>query len=84
MKNLEEALRELHPKLTIYKLHRELGKSIALNSLYLISRDPETNIKLSTANLIFEITKERYGRGLCPWDYLNVLDWRKNEKRFKN
>lgn len=85
MKTLQENLFELHPKLTIHRLWKELGGSITERSLYNIVNNPETNIRMSTASLIFDITKNKYGRGLCPWDYLqNVQDWSKFKKTFKN
>jgi hypothetical protein len=85
MKNLEDALKEIHPTLTIYRLYKDLGGSIGANSLYKIANDPEINMKLSTASLIFDVTKNKYGRGLRPWDYLiSVQDWTDYKKTFKN
>ena len=84
MKNLEDALKEIDPRLTIYRLYKDLGGSIGANSLYKIARDPEINMKISTVGLIFDVTKNKYGRGLRPWDYLNVQDWSDYKVRFKN
>ena len=83
MKNLEQCLKDIDRRMTIYKLYKMLDGSITQASLYAINRDPEINIRLSTASLIFDVTKNKLGRGLRPWDYLmNVQDWSKYEKTF--
>ena len=82
MKNLADALKEIHPKLNIYKLYNELRGSVTVNTLYLINNDPEKDIRLSTASLIFDITKNKYGRGLAPWDYTTCQNFSKQEVKF--
>lgn len=83
MKPLQECLFEIDRKLTIHRLWKELKGAITEKSLYTIQNDPSTNIRMSTASLIFDITKNKFGRGLRPWEYLmNIQDWSKNEVKF--
>ena len=83
MKNLEDCLRELNRDFTVYKLWKLLNNSISLGQLYAINNDPELNVRVSTIGMIFDVTKELYGRGIAPWEYLHVQDWSKQEKKFK-
>ncbi len=51
---------------------------VNISYLYVIANNPNTNVSVGTIDKIYQKTKKKYGKGLTPYEYLNVSEsWQK-------
>ena len=61
-------------KIGLYELSRICG--LYPSHVYFIDRNPDSNLRLKTVNTIYLKTKEQFGEGLKPNEYLHsCVEW---------